>query len=58
MSEYQEEVLTNLLDLQAELRGDEPEPHDGPTGRGHPRRIPRRQMPSRPRKPSPSPKEG
>ena len=28
MSEYQEEVLTNLLDLQAELRGDEPEPHD------------------------------
>jgi hypothetical protein len=29
MSEYQDEVLTNLLDLQAELRGDEPEPHDG-----------------------------
>jgi hypothetical protein len=28
MSDYQEEVLTNLLDLQAELRGDEPEPHD------------------------------
>lgn len=28
MSEYQEEVLTNLLDLQAELRGDEPQPHD------------------------------
>ncbi len=28
MSEYQEEVLTNLLDLQAELRGDEAEPHD------------------------------
>jgi hypothetical protein len=28
MSEYQEEVLTNLLGLQAELRGDEPEPHD------------------------------
>jgi hypothetical protein len=28
MSEYQDEVLTNLLDLQAELRGDEPEPHD------------------------------
>jgi hypothetical protein len=27
MSEYQEEVLTNLLDLQAELRGDEPEAH-------------------------------
>ena len=27
MSEYQEEVLTNILDLQAELRGDEPEPH-------------------------------
>ena len=25
MSEYQEEVLTNLLDLQAELRGDDPE---------------------------------
>ena len=30
MSEYQEEVLTNLLDLQAELRGDEPELHDEP----------------------------
>jgi hypothetical protein len=28
MSEYQEEVLTNLLDLQAELRGDEPEARD------------------------------
>jgi hypothetical protein len=28
MSEYQEEVLTGLLGLQAELRGDEPEPHD------------------------------
>jgi hypothetical protein len=28
MSEYQEEVLTNILDLQAELRGDEPEPHE------------------------------
>lgn len=28
MSEYQEEVLTNLLDLQAELRGDEPELRD------------------------------
>ena len=28
MSEYQEEVLTNLLDLQAELRGDQPAPHD------------------------------
>ena len=28
MSEYQDEVLTNLLDLQAELRGDEPEPQD------------------------------
>jgi hypothetical protein len=28
VSEYQEEVLTNLLDLQAELRGDEPKPHD------------------------------
>lgn len=28
MSEYQEEVLTNILDLQAELRGDEPAPHD------------------------------
>jgi hypothetical protein len=28
MSEYQEEVLTDLLDLQAELRGDAPEPHD------------------------------
>jgi hypothetical protein len=32
MSEYQEEVLTNLLDLQAELRGDEPGPHDGHQG--------------------------
>jgi hypothetical protein len=30
MSEYQEEVLTGLLDLQAELRGDEPDPHDDP----------------------------
>jgi hypothetical protein len=29
MSEYQEEVLTNLLGLQAELRGDEPESPDG-----------------------------
>jgi hypothetical protein len=28
MSEYQEEVLTNLLDLQAELRGDEREAHE------------------------------
>jgi hypothetical protein len=28
MSEYQEEVLTSLLDLQAELRGDELEPHE------------------------------
>lgn len=28
MSEYQEEVLTNILDLQAELRGDGPAPHD------------------------------
>jgi hypothetical protein len=27
MSEYQEEVLTNLIGLQAELRGDEPAPH-------------------------------
>ena len=34
MSEYQEEVLTGLLDLQAELRGDEPEPHDGPAAEG------------------------
>jgi len=25
MSEYQEEVLTNIIDLQAELRGDEPD---------------------------------
>lgn len=32
MSEYQEEVLTNLLDLQAELRGDEPEIHDELSG--------------------------
>jgi hypothetical protein len=30
MSEYQEEVITNLLDLQAELRGDEPGPHGDP----------------------------
>jgi hypothetical protein len=30
MSEYQEEVLTNILDLQAELRGDETEPHEEP----------------------------
>jgi hypothetical protein len=28
MSDYQEEVLTNILDLQAELRGDEPPPHE------------------------------
>ena len=28
MGEYQEEVLINILDLQAELRGDEPEPAD------------------------------
>ena len=28
MSDYQEEVLTNLLDLQAELRGDEPPEHE------------------------------
>jgi hypothetical protein len=34
MSEYQEEVLTGLLDLQAELRGDEPEPHDEPGAEG------------------------
>jgi hypothetical protein len=34
MSEYQEEVLTGLLDLQAELRGDEPEPHDGSAAEG------------------------
>jgi hypothetical protein len=33
MSEYQEEVLTGLLDLQAELRGDEPEPHDEPSAK-------------------------
>ena len=31
MSEYQEEVLTNILDLQAELRGDEPDPSAKPT---------------------------
>ncbi|MDQ4107301.1 MAG: hypothetical protein M3138_00645, partial [Actinomycetota bacterium] len=36
MSEYQEEVLTNLLDLQAELRGDEPEPNDGHHGEASP----------------------
>jgi hypothetical protein len=28
MSDYPEEVLTNLLDLQAELRGDEPPAHE------------------------------
>lgn len=33
MSEYQEEVLTGLLGLQAELRGDELEPHDEPTAK-------------------------
>jgi hypothetical protein len=33
MSDYQEEVLTGLLDLQAELRGDEPEPHDEPAAK-------------------------
>jgi hypothetical protein len=33
MSEYQEEVLTGLLGLQAELRGDEPEPHDEPAAK-------------------------
>jgi hypothetical protein len=33
MSEYQEEVLTGLLDLQAELRGDEPEPHADPAAK-------------------------
>jgi hypothetical protein len=33
MSEYQEEVLTGLLDLQAELRGDEPESHDEPAAK-------------------------
>jgi hypothetical protein len=36
MSEYQEEVLTNLLDLQAELRGDEPEAHDEHQGEPSP----------------------
>jgi hypothetical protein len=36
MSEYQEEVLTGLLDLQAELRGDEPEPHDEPAAKAPP----------------------
>jgi hypothetical protein len=30
MSEYQEEVLTNIIDLQAELRGDEPDPATKP----------------------------
>jgi hypothetical protein len=29
MGEYQEEVLINILDLQAELRGDEPEQEAG-----------------------------
>ena len=33
MSEYQEEVLTGLLGLQAELRGDEPEPQDEPAAK-------------------------
>jgi hypothetical protein len=33
MSEYQEEVLTNLLDLQAELRGDEPESREERTAK-------------------------
>lgn len=28
MGEYQEEVLINISDIQAELRGDEPEPAD------------------------------
>jgi hypothetical protein len=36
MSEYQEEVLTNLLGLQAELRGDEPEPRDDAAPQGPP----------------------
>ncbi len=36
MSEYQEEVLTGLLDLQAELRGDEPKPHDEPAAKASP----------------------
>jgi hypothetical protein len=36
MSEYQEEVITNLLDLQAELRGDEPGPHEGHQGEASP----------------------
>jgi hypothetical protein len=31
VSEYQEEVLTNIIDLQAELRGDEPDPAAKPT---------------------------
>lgn len=35
MGEYQEEVLINLLDLQAELRGDEPEKADA-DGQGVP----------------------
>jgi hypothetical protein len=30
MSEYQEEVLTNIIDLQAELRGDQPDPSAKP----------------------------
>jgi hypothetical protein len=36
MSEYQEEVLTNILDLQAELRGDQPLPHDTVEAEGAP----------------------
>jgi len=39
MSEYQEEVLTNLLDLQAELRGDEPQPHDEHSAEGSARAV-------------------
>jgi hypothetical protein len=35
MGEYQEEVLINILDLQAELRGDEPE-QAGADGQGAP----------------------
>ena len=35
MGEYQEEVLINILDLQAELRGDEPEQADA-DGQGTP----------------------
>ena len=62
MSEYQEEVLTGLLDLQAELRGDEPEPHDEPAAKASSEESPlkpargRRGTAPGARRPSPSPR--